>query len=263
MLKKRLIGTVVVKDGWAVQSFRYNSYLPLGKPECLIENLDRWGADEILVLAIDRSLKAAGPDFDLLHRLSGLRLSTPLIYGGGIDSEKAGMDVIKAGADRICIDTLLHTNLGAVDRLSRSAGAQAIIAALPMEWDAETSNVKWWDYRSGMSAELPSGVRQFLIDGIISEALIIDRLHDGIVRGFDLSLLRYFPLKEVPLIAFGGLSEVKHIDSALSLSSVSAVSVGNFLNYREMSIQYYKEKLVHHSLRPSDYEQEESLLAYE
>ena len=69
MLHKRLVGVVTVKGGWAVQSFGYKSYLPLGRPEVLVENLDRWGADEILVHVIDRSVKKLGPDFNLIEKL--------------------------------------------------------------------------------------------------------------------------------------------------------------------------------------------------
>jgi len=72
MLKKRLIGVITIKNGWAVQSFGYRRYLPLGKPECLVGNLDRWGADEILVQVIDRSEANRGPDFELLERLGAL-----------------------------------------------------------------------------------------------------------------------------------------------------------------------------------------------
>ena len=78
MLKKRFIAVVTVKDGWAVQSFGYGRYLPLGKPECLVENFDRWGADEILVQVIDRSKGGLGPDFELLKKT----LKQPLIFDG-------------------------------------------------------------------------------------------------------------------------------------------------------------------------------------
>ena len=61
MLKKRIIGVVNVKDNIAVQSFGFNRYLPLGKPECLIENLDRWGADEIILNIIDLTQKRLVP----------------------------------------------------------------------------------------------------------------------------------------------------------------------------------------------------------
>ena len=82
MLRKRLIAVVTVLDGLAVQSFGYQRYLPLGKPECLVENLDRWGVDEIFVQVIDRSARNLGPDLGLLLRLGSLGLETPLIYGG-------------------------------------------------------------------------------------------------------------------------------------------------------------------------------------
>ena len=84
MVKKRLIGLITVKDGFAVQSFSYKHYLPIGRPECLVENLDRWGADEILIQVIDRSEKKLGPDFELLKKIGKLRISTPIIYCGGI-----------------------------------------------------------------------------------------------------------------------------------------------------------------------------------
>ena len=68
MIKKRLIGTVVVKNGIAVQSFSYGKYLPLGKPEIIIKNLDRWGVDEILINVIDRSKNKLDPNFELLKK---------------------------------------------------------------------------------------------------------------------------------------------------------------------------------------------------
>ena len=53
MLKKRLIGVITVKDNKAVQSISYKNYLPIGSPKLVAENLDRWGADEIICLSID------------------------------------------------------------------------------------------------------------------------------------------------------------------------------------------------------------------
>ena len=98
MLKKRLIGVVTVRQGWAVQSFGYQRYLPLGRPEVIIENLDRWGADEILVHCIDRSQNQSGPDFTLIKRIGDLGLSTPLIYGGGIRHLEDALQIVRLGA---------------------------------------------------------------------------------------------------------------------------------------------------------------------
>ena len=55
MMKRRLIGVITVKEGIAVQSFSYNKYLPIGKPEIVAKNFDRWCADEIILNVIDRN----------------------------------------------------------------------------------------------------------------------------------------------------------------------------------------------------------------
>ena len=101
MIPKRLIGVVIVKDGWAVQSFGYRRWLPLGRPEVLVENLDRWGADEILLQCVDRGDR--GPDIALLERLCKRGLSTPLIYQGGVRSVADGVAVIQTGAERLAL----------------------------------------------------------------------------------------------------------------------------------------------------------------
>ena len=145
MLRKRLIGVVTVRNGWAVQSFGYRRYLPLGRPECLVENLDRWGADEILVQVIDRSAGDHGPDFDLLARLGRLGLETPLIYGGGIASADHAVRAIQSGADRVAVDQALHRAPEEVRRMSARLGAQALIAAVPVRF---ADSVLRHDYRA-------------------------------------------------------------------------------------------------------------------
>ena len=72
MLKKRIIGVITVLNGLAVQSFGYKSYLPIGNPKYLAENLDHWGVDEILLLDIKRSEKKQGPNLQLLNEVSNL-----------------------------------------------------------------------------------------------------------------------------------------------------------------------------------------------
>ena len=251
MVKKRLIGVVTVKDGWAVQSFGYRRYLPLGKPEFLVENLSRWGADEILVLCIDRSRTQSGPDFNLLKQISRLGLSTPLIYGGGVDSVDAGIAVIQQGADRICVDALLRSMVDVSD-LSEQLGAQALIAALPLE--AKGSTLAWFDYLKNRSGALSADIVSALENGTISEALVIDRLHEGLPNGFDLKLIEQLPLVDVPIIPFGGLSDSEQIRNVFSMPEVAAVAVGNFLNYREHAVQTLKSTLAGLPVRPPAYD---------
>lgn len=259
MLKKRLIGVVTVKNDWAVQSFGYDRYLPLGKPECLVENLDRWGADEILIQVIDRSAKILGPDFGLLARIGAMGLTTPLIYAGGIRSVEDGLKLVQSGADRIVVDALLHDDLLPVRCLSEQLGAQALIASLPLS--LEGSALAWLDYRTGKSSALADNVLGVMRSGVISEVLISDWQHEGIAGGFEQRLIEQFPLKDVPIIAFGGISEQAQMAMLMQSASVSAVAVGNFLSYREHAIQEYKEVLTGMPVRLATYESTYSLIS--
>lgn len=241
MLRKRLIGVVTVKDGWAVQSFGYARHLPMGRPEVAVENLDRWGADEILLNCIDRSRFGLGPDFALLARLGKLGLSTPLIYSGGIRSVEDGVAAVKAGADRIAVDALLRDDLAMAGRLGDPLGAQAVIAALPLAWEA--GGLAWYDYRTGASQPLPQPLLDLLGNGAISEALVIDWKNEGVSRGFDMRLIHDFPAIGTPLIAFGGLSESDQLRSLFGSSRIAAGAIGNFLSYGEHKVQRLKAEL--------------------
>lgn len=247
MLKKRLIGVISVKDGWAVQSFSYKRYLPLGKPEVLAENLDRWGVDEILLQCIDRSSTGAGPDLALLERIGRKGLATPLIYAGGIHSADEGVEIIKRGADRICLDAMLHDTPELVPELSRRLGAQALIASLPLA--VQGDEIAWLDYRTGASKPLQPEILQLLREKRVSEAMLIDWQHEGRAGGFDFRLLEQLPYLDVPLIAFGGLSEASQLRTALEFPGVVAVAIGNFLNYREHAVLRFKEQLAGIPLR--------------
>lgn len=261
MLKKRLIGVVTVKDGWAVQSFGYRRYLPLGKPECLVENLDRWGADEILVQVVDRSINDLGPDFGLLERLGGLGLETPLIYAGGIRSVSDGVKLIHLGADRLVVDALLHDDLPSVRGLSERLGAQALIASMPLSWQGDC--VEWLDYRNKTLAPITDEMLELIHSCVISEVLVTDWMHEGQPNSFEKKLAEKFPLQGVPIIAFGGISEYMQMSELLQMPGIAAVAVGNFLAYREHAIQKYKENLQGMPLRAPIYEFKHPLITDE
>ena len=252
MLKKRLVGVITVRRGWAVQSFGYRRWLPLGRPEVLANNLDRWGVDEILVQVIDRSVDGVGPDLALLSRLGKMGLSTPLIYGGGIRSLTDADRVVNSAADRICVDALLHTSPEEVERISRYLGAQAVIGAVPLS--SRDRSALWFDYRNRSESLMPPHVSELFSARVVSEALVIDWRHEGMPASFDLALLDLFPVPDVPLIVFGGLSEPEQLRHVLFSSRVSAAAIGNFLNYSEHAVQRYRQRLAGMPLRPAAYQ---------
>lgn len=252
MLKKRLIGVVIVRDGWAVQSVGYRRYLPLGKVECVVENLDRWGADEILVSSIDRSSESQGPDLPLLRRVARIGIRTPLIVAGGISTREHAIEVVHSGADRLCVDAVLRTDPDAVHAMAKSVGAQALIASLPIS--SVAGGVQWYDYRTRCYSGFSPAVSALLEDEVISEVLVTDWQHEGSFRAFDTALVEEFPFRKVPLIAFGGISHSEQIASLLRKENVSAVAIGNFLSYREHCIHWLKAQLDGVPLRRTGYE---------
>jgi cyclase len=251
VIKKRLVGVITVRDGWAVQSFGYKRHLPLGRPEVLAENLDRWGVDEILLQCIDRSRHGLGPDLALLERMTKRGLSTPLTYQGGIRNVADGVAAVQAGAERIALDSLLRDNPKEAAALAEPLGAQALIAALPVARTAGT--LKWLDHRNDRSTLIPPEVSAVLKSGAISELLLVDWRHEGEVNGFDETLLDEAGLPHLPLIVFGGLSEPAQLRRVLLRPNVVAAGVGHFLSWREHAVQRIKEALRDLPLRPPTY----------
>lgn len=252
VLSKRFIGIVTVRNGWAVQSFGYRRWLPLGKPEVLVENLDRWGADEIILQCIDRSRHGLGPDFDILERIGKLGLSTPLVYVGGLRSGEDAARVVKMAADRVAFDALLWDNPDEVREAGQRLGAQALIAAMPLTRNKQ--GVLWYDYRTRQSRPVPSTLLEILASGVVSEAMVIDWEHEGIPRGFDRELLNFGQADNVPLIAFGGISDPETALGVFRDSRVAAVAIGNFLSYTEHAIQHFKANAFGIAARPAHYQ---------
>jgi cyclase len=258
VLKKRLIGVVTVRQGWAVQSIGYRRYLPLGKPEVLIENLDRWGADEILLQCIDRSSQQAGPDLNLLKRVAALGLSTPLIYAGGIHNTEDAVKVISLGADRISVDSMLWNSPQYLEGISRELGTQALIASMPVR--ADGNHLYWRNYLTQSENYLNEKALAQLPLEWVSELMLTDWMHEGVSNGFDSRIPELFPLDKKPIIVFGGLSEPTQLRDVISNSNVAAVGVGNFLSYKEHAIQQIKQQMVGAPIRAAQFSAEGYML---
>ena len=100
-----------------------------------------------------------------------------------------------------------------------------------------------------MSASLST----LFTDRVISEAVIIDWQHEGQPQAFDESLIDAFPVPGVSLIAFGGISEPAQLQRLFAQPAIVAAGVGNFLSYREHTVQKLKQALALSSLRPASY----------
>ena len=239
MLTKRIIGTVIVKNGWAVQSFGYKRYLPLGSPKCVVENLDRWGADEIIVMCIDRNSTDAGPDLELLTDLSNIGLSTTLVYAGGIQNSKHALSAIRHGADRICLGQVYHNDPEQIEKISCEIGSQAVVLSYPCQF--YKNKVVAFNYKT-KKIEATDNLFDTKTLNAISEILLIDHIAEGNPGKFNFGLVENFPIK-FPLITYGGIWGYPQISYLSECENVSAIAIGNPLNFKESSINQIKETL--------------------
>ena len=228
---KRLIGVITVKDEWAVQSIGYQKHLPLGRPEVIAENYDRWKLDEILIIDIDRSRLAVGPNFKLLEKITGKRLSTPLCYMGGIRGSVDALQLINVGADRVAVDSLFRKNPSAAFKISEAIGRQAVIRVQPIV--RVGNNICVYDHLARDAVGHLDVLALLEEDLHFSELMVVDVNNEGRLGAFSMSLMDPFENQNVQLICFGGITSPSQVKELFSKDNVSAVAVGNSLSYKE------------------------------
>ena len=239
MFKKRFIANVVVKKNIVVQSIEYKKFLPVGTPESIIKNLDRWSADEILVNSIDRSINNLGPDFDLLRKIQKIKIQTPLVYAGGISNNKEAQKTIQLGADRIVVETLVDNDLTELIKISETLGSQSVIVSMPLSVNKRKDKILFYDYKENKEKEIPDNFLKAIEKKLFSELLIIDYKNQGLKEGFESNILKHFTYN-VPLILYGGINAHKDIKKLSKDKRVTALGFGNTLNYAEHAIQHIK-----------------------
>lgn len=236
--KIRLIANLVLKNDIVVQSFKYSNFLPIGSIESSVKTFNRWGADEILISAIDRSYNNLGPNFNLLNKLSKVKINTPIIYSGGINNLANAKKVIELGADRIIIETLALKNLQEIEKISKVIGAQSLILSMPLVIN-EKNNLSYYNYNTMKISEIPENFIKLINQDLISEVLIVDPKNQGFQNKFDKRLLKNFK-HNIDLIIYGGIS---NNNFSYKDQRIKAMCYGNSLNYSEHKIQKIKTSL--------------------
>ena len=163
--------------------------------------------------------------------------------------------MVQSGADRICLDGLLHDGLDAVVAISEGVGAQAVIGSLPLRRTRD--GLAWLDYRDGREGPLAEETLRLFENRTISEVMAVDWQHEGFPGSFDECLVDDPTLEGVPVIAFGGINDGALASRVLARPNVVAAAIGNFLSYREHAIQKVKDENRGNNVRPSQYKETE------
>tara|TARA_B100001175_G_scaffold41955_1_gene31234 strand:- start:16632 stop:17402 length:771 start_codon:yes stop_codon:yes gene_type:complete len=240
MVKKRISASVIVKSNKVVQSISYKKYLPIGSIEPVVENLDRWGVDEIIIFDIDRSKKNLGPNYDLIKAISSIPISTPLAYAGGINNYKDAIRVISSGSERVIVDNLFFKNSKNIKNISDVIGSQALLLSLPLSMDED--RIFHYNYVNKKSKILD--VHKILdLKPYFSELIIVDYLSQGCDSKFDISLLEVFNKNDIDLVCYGGIGVGELPSQILTTKNVKSIAFGNILNYGELKFQEIKKSI--------------------
>ena len=247
MAYKRLIGVLTIKDGRLVKSYGYSMTRPAGNLISALQNLDRWLVDEILILDISRQ---SGIAIETLKAIESAKISTPLMYGGGIRELADITSLLSAGCERFLIETMIYTDVDTLTQLAGVLGRQALVASLPVSIDQE-SNLILFNKHSKFSApsnEDPEySVTDFYRDLPVSEIIVIDAQGEGRYSSFNMKIAEKLIDKlDRGVIWFGGISSLI-AEELFKLPDTVAVGFGNINHEREIVIPNIRSELRKHN----------------
>jgi cyclase len=224
MPAKRIIPCLDVKGGRVVKGVNFLNLRDAGDPVEAAARYDAQGADEVTYLDIAATLENRGTLLDLVSRTAAC-VFAPLTVGGGVRSEEDFVALLRAGADKVSVNSSAVADPGLVDRLSAIAGAQALVVAVDVKRRPGTRPTEWEVHVAGGSK--PTGregiawVREVARRGA-GEILLTSMDRDGTRAGYDLELLeRVCAEVDVPVIASGGVGTLEHLAEGLRFADAA------------------------------------------
>lgn len=243
MLTKRIIPCLDVKDGRVVKGVKFLNLRDAGDPVEVAQFYDNEVADEIVFLDITASFEKRNIMLDVVKRTAET-VFMPLTVGGGIRNLQDIRQLLKAGADKVSINTAAVKDIELVKKASKKFGSQCIVVAI----DAKRSGKgKWEVYIHG-------GRTSTGIDAVkwgkkvekmgAGEILLTSVDMDGTKDGYDIELTRKFSENlNIPIIASGGAGNLEHIYDAFTKGKADAALAASIFHYKEYSIREVKEYL--------------------
>jgi len=243
LLTKRIIPCLDVEKGRVVKGVRFVSLRDAGDPvECAIA-YDRQGADELVFLDITASHESRPILLEVVQKVAE-SIYIPFTVGGGIRSIEDIRNLLKAGSDKVSLNTAALEDLELVRKASERFGAQCIVVAIdakqvkPGEWKAFTHGGRRpteWDAVEWARKAESLGAGEILLTSM-------DR--DGTKVGYDLELTRRISeAVRIPIIASGGAGSLEHLYDAFTKGKADAALAASIFHYGEFSIPQAKSFL--------------------
>ncbi|MDQ4109026.1 MAG: imidazole glycerol phosphate synthase subunit HisF [Actinomycetota bacterium] len=243
MLAKRVIPCLDVDAGRVVKGVRFQELRDAGDPVQLAAHYDREGADELVFLDITATLEERAATLDVVSRTAE-EVFIPLTVGGGVRNEDDVHALLRAGADKVSVNSAAVRDPSLLARCADRFGTQCVVLAI----DAKRSRAGWEVYVD--AGHTPTGrdavgwADEAATRHGAGEVLLTSMDRDGTGEGYDLDLLRAIAgAVAVPVIASGGAGEPAHFADALTEGHADAVLAASRWHDGDLTIREVKEHL--------------------
>lgn len=246
MLAKRILPCLDVKAGRVVKGVNFVNLQDAGDPVELAKVYNAAGADELVFLDITATHEDRDIIIDVVYRTAE-QVFIPLTVGGGIQSLEQIKNLLRAGADKVSINSAAVRQPDLIDRASDRFGNQCIVIAIDARRRQDAANPGWDVYvrggRENTGIDALSWAKEVTRRGA-GELLVTSMDADGTQAGYDLELTRAIATSvEIPVIASGGAGNCEHIHTALTQGKAEAALLASLLHYGQLSVTEIKDYL--------------------
>jgi cyclase len=246
MLAKRILPCLDVNAGRVVKGVNFVNLKDAGDPVELAKIYNDAGADELVFLDITATHEDRGIIIDVVYRTAE-QVFIPLTVGGGIQSLETIKNLLRAGADKVSINSAAVGNPDFINQASDRFGKQCIVVAIDARQRKDPSNPGWDVYvrggRENTGIDAIAWAKEVEKRGA-GELLVTSMDADGTQAGYDLALTRTIVEQvEIPVIASGGAGNCQHIYEALTEGRAEAALLASLLHYGQLTISEVKTYL--------------------